>query len=281
MRRLYAGKPNLLLAYSEFYMFYSPSFGSADQITPKRQAQSLRVNLMHPLAWIPPNAASLLDIGCNVGALIHDVTHCFPRVKCIGVDVNATTLEKAHKAYPEICFLKASGDKLPFSDHTFDCVTCIEVLEHIPVSRQSAALSEIHRVLCPGGRLVLRVPHAGWFAWLDSNNLRFRLPWLYRSLIGGGLRDHGYREGASDVVWHYHYSQADLLRLAGPGWTLQATRYGGLVLFPICDIMSWPFYRLGELNHPLLRLIQRFAHVDYSVSFGSASYGILVSLRKA
>jgi SAM-dependent methyltransferase len=47
----------------------------------------------------------------------------------------------------------------PVPDATYDTVLCSEVLEH--VADPAAALSEIHRVLKPGGRLVLTVPFLG------------------------------------------------------------------------------------------------------------------------
>jgi SAM-dependent methyltransferase len=44
---------------------------------------------------------------------------------------------------------------LPFSDATFDCLSDITVVQHIPYEHQSGALKEMVRVLKPGGRLIL------------------------------------------------------------------------------------------------------------------------------
>jgi hypothetical protein len=139
----------------------------------------------------------------------------------------------------------------------------------------------MRRVLVPGGRLVLRVPHAGRFAWLDAGNLRFRLPWLYRLLLGRGRRDAGYAGRPEGVTWHEHFTREELLALAGEGWEVEATRYGGLVLFPLADLLSWPFYRAGRPDHPLRRALERLADADYACSYGPASYGILLALRRA
>jgi ubiquinone/menaquinone biosynthesis C-methylase UbiE len=46
--------------------------------------------------------------------------------------------------------------QLPFRNETFDGVLCIEVLEHVPDPSQ--AVSELHRVLRPGGVMLLTVP---------------------------------------------------------------------------------------------------------------------------
>jgi hypothetical protein len=124
------------------------------------------------------------------------------------------------------------------------------------------------------------VPHAGAFAWLDAANLRFRFPRLYRWLIGQGKRDAGYEGREEGVVWHHHFTRAELLELAGAGWEVEATRYGGLVLFPIMDILSWPFYRRGAHEHRLRRLLERLGDADYGCNYGLASYGILLVLRR-
>jgi ubiquinone/menaquinone biosynthesis C-methylase UbiE len=50
----------------------------------------------------------------------------------------------------------ASADALPFSDASFDCVICTEVLEHCP--EPGAVMSEIARVLRPGGRGFITTP---------------------------------------------------------------------------------------------------------------------------
>src|SRR5699024_8650274 len=53
-----------------------------------------------------------------------------------------------------------SGDSLAFDRDTFDAVTAIEVLEH--VADLDTTIDEIHRVLVPGGRLLLTSPNQ-WF----------------------------------------------------------------------------------------------------------------------
>lgn len=45
--------------------------------------------------------------------------------------------------------------RFPFEDNSFDSVTLIATLHHIPRSKREAELAEIHRVLRPGGNLIL------------------------------------------------------------------------------------------------------------------------------
>lgn len=50
-----------------------------------------------------------------------------------------------------------SGNRLPFADAEFDCVAVVDMLEHVGDER--AFVSELARVLRPGGRLVVNTPH--------------------------------------------------------------------------------------------------------------------------
>lgn len=60
---------------------------------------------------------------------------------------------------PEIAIFDIERDEFPFDDESFDVVTCFEVLEHLAIDPM-AMMSEINRVLRPGGLLVLTTPNA-------------------------------------------------------------------------------------------------------------------------
>lgn len=104
----------------------------------------------------------LLDVPAGEGALA-------ARLNAAGFTVLCCDL------YPEIFRLPdveiRPGDlnaSLPYSDHTFDYITCIEGLEHIENPQQ--AVREFARVLRPGGQLVTSVP--------NILNVEERLKWL-------------------------------------------------------------------------------------------------------
>lgn len=236
---------------------------------------------MSPDRWVPPAARSILDVGCNVGELLGHLRKLNPELVLAGCDVNAAAVEAARRNVPGAEIHLCGAADLPFPDAAFDCVTCIETLEHIPPAEWKASLHAMQRVLVRGGRLVLRTPHAGLFGWIDSNNIRFHLPGLYWRLIGKGRRDAGYASGSAGVIWHYHFTRTELLHLAGAGWEVEATWYGGLLVFPVGDYLLWPFYRMGWQGGWVRRAIERIREVDYDVNYGPASYGILISLKKA
>lgn len=99
-----------------------------------------------------------------------------------------------------------------------------------------------------------------------------------------GRRDDGYRADSDGVVWHQHFSRDELIDLIDPGFEprfeVEATRYGGLILLPLGDLMRWPFYRLKLYRNPVLRLIDRVMAWDLGIDYGRASFTILLVLRK-
>ena len=51
--------------------------------------------------------------------------------------------------------MNADLTRLPFPAEQFDVVTCVSVLEHLPETARLRGLSEMARVLRPGGRLIV------------------------------------------------------------------------------------------------------------------------------
>jgi SAM-dependent methyltransferase len=61
---------------------------------------------------------------------------------------------------PNLRLEVADGRALPYGDASFDHAYSVSVLEHIPENGDEAALRELARVVKPGGRIVLTLPHA-------------------------------------------------------------------------------------------------------------------------
>ena len=99
-----------------------------------------------------------LDIGCGAG----DFTAVLAQAgaAAIGVDVAEAALRRARARHPGLDFRRARFDgPLALEDCAFELVWASEVIEH--VADTALWLSEVRRVLAPGGRLLLSTPSHG------------------------------------------------------------------------------------------------------------------------
>ncbi len=235
---------------------------------------------MEPAYWIPPDAKSLLDVGCNTGALLNQLHGSYPRLQLAGIDINHAAVQVAKALLPDVEIHQGFGYELPFDNGRFQYATCIEVIEHVPAQHRPRLVSEIRRVLSPGGRLILRCPHDGIFSFLDAQNFRFRFPGLYRSVVGHGNRDANYQKAQEELIWHHHFTREELVGVAGEGWEVEDCHFGAFLLFPITDILRWPFYRMKRGDNWIVRALERIATAELAFDFGKSSYDILLVLRK-
>jgi ubiquinone/menaquinone biosynthesis C-methylase UbiE len=99
-----------------------------------------------------------LDLGCGAGEFTAALARAGADV--VGADVAEAALDRARSRHPEVEFRLVPFDgPLPFADGSFDLVWSSEVIEH--VADTARWLSELRRVLLPGGRLLLTTPSHG------------------------------------------------------------------------------------------------------------------------
>jgi len=97
-----------------------------------------------------------LDVGCGDGCL----TVLIPARRVTGADVSPRALERARGRLPEAELVELEPDSpLPLGDSRFDLVLCAETVEHVRDTQ--LLLSEIRRVLRPGGTLAITTPAHG------------------------------------------------------------------------------------------------------------------------
>ena len=117
--------------------------------------QALR---QHVAASIPPISRhfSLLDAGCGTGGMLDVVRQKFPDADLTGVDASSHAIELATARNLNATLRPANVHDLPFAENNFDFVLSLDVLSHAGVD-DSLATHEMHRVLRPGGRLLLNL----------------------------------------------------------------------------------------------------------------------------
>jgi SAM-dependent methyltransferase len=100
-----------------------------------------------------PRAEHALDLGCGDGRLTAEL----PARAVTAADVSPVALRRASARLPDAEIVTVEPDApLPFVDGEFELVLCVETLEH--VRDVQLLLSEVRRVLRPGGMLAVTTP---------------------------------------------------------------------------------------------------------------------------
>lgn len=112
-----------------------------------------RAGLWYRNGWLYPRLCRhlrgrVLDVGCGIGDMVRF------RSNTVGVDINAQAVAFCRGCGLDVHLMRP--DRLPFAELTFDGAVLDNVLEHL--TKPAALLAEIHRVLLPGGTLVVGVP---------------------------------------------------------------------------------------------------------------------------
>lgn len=99
----------------------------------------------------------ILDLGCGPGFYVAELLERVgPEGSVAGVDTSKPMLALAAQRVGQSDnaeLLEAAAGELPFPDASFDAAVSVQVLEYVEDVDQ--ALAELHRVLRPGGRVVL------------------------------------------------------------------------------------------------------------------------------
>ena len=105
------------------------------------------------------SAPLVLDLGSGAGHVAYAVRACGGRSLCI--DIERDVLASSRTQYPGGEHVAADAACLPLADRSVDAIYCFSVLQYVS---RTAALIEMHRVLKPGGRVVI-VENLGGGPW--------------------------------------------------------------------------------------------------------------------
>jgi len=115
-----------------------------------------RERLMACVDALPLDIESLLDVGAGIGAFLSLVEQHGPKgLRTIGLERSQTAL---HSAVCQSPLYQGSVEALPYEDRSFDLVSALQLIEHLPWGIYEKALDELSRI---AGRYVLiNVPYS-------------------------------------------------------------------------------------------------------------------------
>ncbi len=154
------------------------------------------------LELLGPADRRLLDIGCGTGRFATRVLERWPRTQVWGLDLSEGMLGQGQAHCPEVGsrlhLVRGDSERLPFADDVFDVVTCTHSFHHYP--RQERVIAEMHRVLRPGGRLLLiDGDRDGLWGRLVFDVFVVLMEGPVRHLAGAAFRDLFGRLGFADI----------------------------------------------------------------------------------
>lgn len=114
---------------------------------------------------------TVLDIATGIGYGAHLLASRGAAGSVTGVDISAEAIRTAGERYrhPALCYRLIVPGPLPFEERSFDTVVSFETIEH--TADPALFLSEIRRVLRPGGTLVISTPNKRF------HSFGRRVPW--------------------------------------------------------------------------------------------------------
>ena len=150
--------------------------------------------------------ARLLDLGCGAGAFTAIAAEA--GAEPIGVEVAEAALTRATTAHPGLDFRIAAIDRpLPLKDGEVEIVWASEVIEHVGDTERW--LTEVRRVLAPGGRLLITTPNHSRLRLLVGGIERYSEP------LGDHL--HLYARGSlRSLLEDFGFSAVDVRTAGGP-----------------------------------------------------------------
>jgi SAM-dependent methyltransferase len=172
-------------------------------------------------------SGTLLDVGCGT----KPYSSLFLVDEYVGLDIDSEISRRrgiAEKLY--------DGTRFPFDSQHFDVVLCNQVLEH--VFNPDEFISELHRVLKPGGQLILTVP----FVWDEHEQpfdyARYTSFGLKALLARNGLTLTVQKKTLADVSVLFQLANAYLFKVLSPKRTASYLIASTLVFAPV-SLLGW------------------------------------------
>jgi SAM-dependent methyltransferase len=191
---------------------------------------------------LPSWSGNVLDVGCGESPY----RFLLDRQRCQYRGIDIADASKFARTNPDVTAF--DGKRIPFANDTFDAVLCTEVLEHVP--GYADLVTELHRVLKPGGKGIITVPWSARVHYAPYDYFRYT-PSTLKSMF------EGFRESS--------------IKARGTDWSTIASKivvlfFRGLV--PRSPL-RWLWVPVWLLLSPLLLLALLAGHAGVWLGIGS------------
>ncbi|MDP2696275.1 MAG: class I SAM-dependent methyltransferase [bacterium] len=118
-----------------------------------------------------PYRGHILDVGCGSGILLQRAGRLADAgTKFYGLDISPKLCDLTRANNPEAEVSCGDAEDMSYDDNKFDMVLMTEALEHMLDYNKS--LSEVRRVLKPGGKFIVTVPNRDWLRYDFYDKIR-------------------------------------------------------------------------------------------------------------
>lgn len=179
---------------------------------------------------------SVLDFGCGNGRLLKLFSD--KKIDYFGADVSEELIKRAKQKYggSSVSFQKiASSGSLPFPDNYFNTAYSIAVFHHLPGKEcQEQIARELHRVIKPGGYVVITVWNLWQKKYLKNVLINWRNKLFKRSLLDWNDCYVTFKDNQGEVFRRYHhaFTKREMARLfLRSGFSEESVKIGKNIVF--------------------------------------------------
>lgn len=209
-----------------------------------------KYNVIFSLPYIKNK--KVLDIGCWTGQFEQVASKYTKQI--IGIDPGVEAIKSAKKLVPKAKFFVGDALNLNFPNKSFDTVTIMDVIEHIPKGTELKCLREVKRVLKPSGHIIISTPNAHILSIL--------------------------LDPAYFLIGHRHYSFQTLNKLLTKSGfeVIKTEKIGGTVRMFTALVESVTKH-LFKSKLTIPRFIEKLIKLEYNSKFAFAEINIVAKLN--
>lgn len=162
---------------SRYFDSVAEDYGE-NYLSPRGKYPTLLIRRLRMLNMMPEEPGTALDAGCGPGMLLSDFI--LNGHRAIGFDISPQMIHAARENNElftgERCDMLLNDlEQIPLRDGSVDVFTAAGVLEYLP--RDNQALSEVSRILRPGGVAIITVTNATTPLWVAETLLKILGVW--------------------------------------------------------------------------------------------------------